>query len=133
MLMEKQIKDIREFQDRIAEKLEGQLVDRSIPYEVRKKGAELRKRLLNEEVEELEEAMDNGDSVEILDAGVDILYIVLGTMHEYDLLDKFEDAWNLIHTNNMSKLGKDGRVLKNEFGKVVKPSNYKPVDLNILF
>ena len=131
--MKNQIENIREFQDRIAEKLEGQLVDRTVPYEIRKKGAELRKKLLNEEVEELEEAMDNGDIVEILDAGVDILYIVLGTMHEYNVLDKFEAAWDLIHKNNMSKLGKDGKVLKNEFGKVIKPSNYKPVDLNQLF
>lgn len=131
--MKLQIDNIREFQDKIAETLEGKLVDRSIDYGIRQKGVALRKRLLQEEVEELEEAMDNGDIVEVLDAGVDILYIVLGTMHEYDLLDKFEEAWNLIHANNMSKLGKDGRVLRNEFGKVIKPSNYKPVDLNILF
>ena len=131
--MKLQIDNIREFQDKIAETLEGKLVDRSIDYGIRQKGVALRKRLLQEEVEELEEAMDNGDIVEVLDAGVDILYIVLGTMHEYDLLDKFGEAWNLIHANNMSKLGKDGRVLRNEFGKVIKPSNYKPVDLNILF
>lgn len=131
--MKLQIDNIREFQDKIAETLEGKLVDRSIDYGIRQKGVALRKRLLQEEVKELEEAMDNGDIVEVLDAGVDILYIVLGTMHEYDLLDKFEGAWNLIHANNMSKLGKDGRVLRNEFGKVIKPSNYKPVDLNILF
>ena len=131
--MKNQIENIREFQDRIAEKIEGSLLDRQIPYELRVKAAELRKRLLQEEVDELTEAMDNGDIVEILDAGVDILYIVLGTMHEYELLDKFEQAWDLIHKNNMSKLGRDGRVLKNEFGKVVKPTNYKPVNLNTLF
>ena len=131
--MKNQIENIREFQDRIAEKIEGSLLDRQIPYELRVKAAELMKLLLQEEVDELTEAMDNGDIVEILDAGVDILYIVLGTMHEYELLDKFEQAWDLIHKNNMSKLGRDGRVLKNEFGKVVKPTNYKPVNLNTLF
>jgi predicted HAD superfamily Cof-like phosphohydrolase len=77
--------------------------------------------------------MNELDEVEILDAGVDILYIVLGTMHEAGVLDKFSQAWDLVHFNNMTKLDEHGKVHKNENGKVIKPANYKPVNLNQLF
>lgn len=129
--MLKQIKDIKEFQEKIAEKQEGFMLKSSEEDYV--KAAKLRNSLLYEEVEELEAALQQKDTVEILDAGVDILYIVLGTMHEAGVLDKFSKAWDLIHTNNMTKLGEDGKVQKNENGKVIKPDNYKPVDLKILF
>lgn len=129
--MVKQIKDIREFQEKIAEKLEGFLLQKT--GKDFNTASQLRKNLLLEEVEELEVAINQKDQVEILDAGVDILYIVLGTMHEAGVLDKFSEAWDLVHDNNMTKLGEDGKVVKNENGKVIKPSNYKPVDLKILF
>lgn len=130
--MKKQIKNIRDFQTIIAETPEGYIQSIEDPIK-RKNQKDLRKRLLKEEVKELEEAMDKEDIVEVLDAGVDILYIVLGTMHEYGLLDKFEDAWDLVHSNNMSKVWEDGKVYKDGFGKVIKPANFKPVDLKQLF
>ena len=130
--MEKQIRDIREFQTKLVEVEEGHLLEDKPTGELAE-AVRLRKELLMEEVRELNEAMDLGDSVEILDAGVDILYIVLGTMHEAGVLDKFSKAWDLVHANNMTKLDEDGKVHKNENGKVIKPANYKPVDLNQLF
>lgn len=126
--MMKQISDIREFQTKIAEVEEGNILKNPTDDKIN-----LRNALLREEVEELEEALRNKDEVEILDAGVDILYILLGTMHETGMLDKFEKAWDLVHANNMSKLDENGKVHKNENGKVIKPANYKPVDLSVLF
>lgn len=129
--MTKQIKDIREFQSRIAEVEEGSLVPlEGKEYQER---MELRNRLLDEEVQELKQALLDRNSVEIIDAAVDTLYILLGTVHEAGLLDKFEKAWDLVHTNNLTKLDENGKVVKNEFGKVIKPANYKPVDLTVLF
>lgn len=130
--MEKQIRDIREFQEKIAEKQEGSLV-KDAPTEGLEEAVKLRQALLEEEVRELNAALKEFDEVEILDAGVDILYIVLGTMHEAGVLDKFSKAWDLVHANNMTKLDENGKVHKNENGKVIKPANYKPVDLNQLF
>lgn len=131
--MEKQIRDIREWQTKIAEKREGQLVDGSLMHGSLIEAVQLRIDLMQEEVDELKVALDEMDEVEILDAGIDSLYIILGTMHEAGVLDKFEKAWDLVHANNMTKLGPDGKVVKNENGKVIKPANYKPVDLNQLF
>lgn len=129
--MIKQINDIREFQTRLAEVEEGSLVNlRGEDYLSR---ALLRKSLIEEETKELHDAILAKDAVEVLDAGVDTLYILLGTMHEYGVLDKFIDAWNLVHDNNMTKLDENGQVQKSSAGKVIKPSNYKPVNLTVLF
>ena len=130
--MEKQIRDIREFQEKIAEKVEGHLFSNE-PIGGLDEAIHLRNRLMLEEMKELQEGLEEMDEVEILDAGIDILYITLGTMHEAGVLDKFEKAWDLVHANNMTKLGPDGKVLKREDGKVIKPSNYKPVNLAQLF
>ena len=129
--MKKFIENIREFQAKLAEVEEGSL--KNLFGEEYVERVNLRNRLLTEETQELENALSRRDDVEVLDAGVDSLYILLGTMHEYGLLDKFEKAWDLVHANNMTKLDENGKVVKNEYGKVVKPANYKPVDLTVLF
>lgn len=93
----------------------------------------LRHKLLTEEVYELAAAAVEKDSVEALDAIIDCMYILYGTAAEFGLLDKLEDAWNLVAANNMSKLGPDGKPIRREDGKIIKPEGYKPVDLSILF
>lgn len=126
------IKDIREFQDKLAEKKEGWLRNSNNEEEVLK-GISLRERLITEEVNEMLEAMNAGNEVEILDGAVDSFYVILGTLHELGLLDKFEKAWELVHKNNMSKLGPDGKAKKDSGGKIIKPENFKKLDLSILF
>ena len=130
--MDNQVRDIREFQQKIAEKKEGWLNGENT-IDIIVEGISLRKSLLQEEVDELSDAVAKNDQVEILDAVIDIIYIALGTAHECGVLDKVSKAWDLVHKNNMTKLGVDGKVVKNENGKVIKPNNYLPVDLKVLF
>lgn len=92
----------------------------------------LRSDLMYEENEEYFTAACNDDIVEVLDACVDMLYILAGTINHHGLHDLITPAFELIHDNNMTKLV-NGKVLKNEFGKVIKPEGYKPVDLTQLF
>jgi predicted HAD superfamily Cof-like phosphohydrolase len=94
---------------------------------------ELRVRLLQEELDELKQANEDGDIVEVGDALTDILYILLGTACEYGLIDKMEDMWDLVHRNNMNKLWPDGKVHKREDGKVIKPEGFEKVELKTLF
>lgn len=129
--MQKQINDIKEFQERIAEVEEGSLF--FLEEEDFQKRVKLRMNLLREEVDELEEALLNRDPVETIDAVIDIHYIANGTAQEAGVVHLLEDAWNLVHSNNMTKLDENGKVVKNEVGKVIKPANYKPVDLTKLF
>lgn len=127
--MTKQIRDIREFQTRIAEEEEGSLFFRP---DFKERVAQ-RMRFLREEVDELEKALNDNDPVEVLDALVDIDYIAKGTAHEAGLLNLLQDGWDLVHANNMTKIGPDGKVLKSDDNKVIKPAGYMPVDLNTLF
>jgi predicted HAD superfamily Cof-like phosphohydrolase len=94
---------------------------------------ELRVKLLQEELDELKQANQDNDIVEVGDALTDILYILLGTACEYGLIDKMEEMWNLVHQNNMSKLDENGRPIRREDGKIIKPPTYKKVDLTVLF
>ena len=85
----------------------------------------LRYNLIKEELEELKQAIDNKDLLEVADALTDILYVTYGAGHAFGIdLDKcFEEVQN----SNMSKLGKDGKPIYNDAGKVMKgPNFYKP-------
>ena len=85
----------------------------------------LRIDLIKEELEELEEAFNNRDLLEVADALTDILYVTYGAGHAFGIdLDKcFEEVQN----SNMSKLDENGKPIYNEHGKVMKgPSYFKP-------
>ena len=88
----------------------------------------LRIDLIKEELEELTEAMDKKDLLEVADALTDILYVTYGAGHAFGIdLDKcFEE----VQKSNMSKLGKNGKPIYNEFGKVMKGPNYFKPDLS---
>ena len=61
----------------------------------------LRLDLIKEEVRELEEAIQNKDMVETIDALADILYVVYGAGSSFGVdLDK---AFDLVHKSNMTK------------------------------
>ena len=82
----------------------------------------LRYDLIKEELDEFREAIDKKDLKEVADALTDILYVTYGAGHAFGIdLDKcFEEVQN----SNMSKLGKDGKPIYNENGKVMKGPNY---------
>ena len=89
---------------------------------------QLRIDLIEEELNELKEAVKNNDIVEVADALTDILYVTYGAGHAFGInLDKcFEEVQN----SNMSKLGPDGKPIYNEQGKVMKGPDYFKPDLN---
>jgi len=88
---------------------------------------DLRYKLMREENEEYLDAAKAGDLVEVADALGDMLYILCGTMLKHGLQDKMSDVFNEIQRSNMSKLGKDGRPIYREDGKVLKgPGYFKP-------
>ena len=88
----------------------------------------LRYDLIKEELEELKEAMDNKDFLEVADALTDILYVTYGAGHAFGIdLDKcFQEVQN----SNMSKLDENGKPVYNESGKVMKGPKYFKPDLS---
>ena len=88
----------------------------------------LRIDLIKEELQELTEAMNSKDLLEVADALTDILYVTYGAGHAFGIdLDKcFEEVQN----SNMSKLDENGNPIYNESGKVMKGPNYFKPDLS---
>ena len=81
----------------------------------------LRYNLIKEELDELKKAMDNKDLLEVADALTDILYVTYGAGIAFGIdLDKCFDQ---VQNSNMSKLGKDGKPIYNQAGKVMKGPN----------
>lgn len=97
-----------------------------------KEAMKLRIDLFKEEVKELEDAFKANDLVEVLDAFADIDYILRGGVNECGMQDVFDEAFYLVHENNMTKVGEDGKVSKDKNGKVIKPKGFTPVSLNHL-
>ena len=88
----------------------------------------LRLDLIKEEIEELKEAMNNKDLLEVADALTDILYVTYGAGHAFGIdLDKCFDE---VQNSNMSKLDENGNPIYNDSGKVMKGPNYFKPDLS---
>ena len=99
----------------------GQMV-RTKPQFPDNKTMQLRFNLIKEELDELNSAIIDKDIVEIADALTDLLYVVYGAGHSWGIdLDK---CFAEVQRSNMSKLGKDGKPIYNEKGKVMKGPNY---------
>ncbi len=78
----------------------------------------LRYDLIKEELDEFEEAIKTRNLTEVADSLTDILYVTYGAGIAFGIdLDK---CFNEVQRSNMSKLGKDGKPIYNEHGKVMK-------------
>ena len=90
----------------------------------------LRINLLAEELDELKEALEQKDIVEVLDALTDLQYVLDGAYLSFGLQNLKEVAFTEVHRANMSKLGEDGKPIRRESdGKVMKGPNYLPPDI----
>ena len=82
----------------------------------------LRYDLIKEELDELKVALDHKNLKEVADALTDILYVTYGAGHAFGI--DLDMCFNEVQSSNMSKLGKDGKPIYNENGKVMKGPNY---------
>ncbi len=124
-----------------------------IPHEDRCK---LRINLIEEELNELKEAIANDDLVEVADAFCDLQYVLSGAILEFGLADKFKTLFDEVQRSNLSKTcktldeaqqtvkhyaDKDGTkseikqkgdmylVYRINDGKVLKSVNYSQADI----
>jgi predicted HAD superfamily Cof-like phosphohydrolase len=122
-----------------------------------KNRCDLRINLLQEELNELKEAIEQNDIVEVLDALCDIQYVLSGAILEFGMADKFRAAFSEVQRSNMSKTcksmseaeatlehyrqknGTEGHIVERgeEFlvyrksdQKVLKSINYSPAELS---
>jgi predicted HAD superfamily Cof-like phosphohydrolase len=84
--------------------------------------------LIDEEHEELKDAVNANDRVEQLDALVDILVVTMGAIRAagWDA----EGAWKEVMRTNFAKIDSTtGKVRKREDGKVLKPEGWTAPEL----
>ena len=87
----------------------------------------LRFDLIKEELDELKEALDNKNLLEVADALTDILYVTYGAGHAFGI--NLDACFQEVQNSNMSKLGENGKPIYNDAGKVMKGPNYFKPDL----
>ena len=119
----------------------------------------LRVNLLQEELDELKDALDKKDIVEVADALCDLQYVLSGAILEFGLADRFKSLFDEVQRSNMSKTCKtedealatrefyqkkkdtDGKIVQREGeyivyrngdGKVLKSVNYSPANIEAL-
>ena len=73
---------------------------------------QLRIDLIEEELNELKEAIKNNDIVEVADALTDILYVTYGAGHSFGV--NLDQCFDEVQRSNMSKLGEDGKPRYND-------------------
>ena len=84
--------------------------------------------LIREETDELEEAIQDNDKVEQLDALIDILVVTMGAVRAAGW--DGQGAWKEVMDTNFAKIDPDtGKVRKREDGKVLKPEGWKAPEL----
>ena len=84
--------------------------------------------LIKEEYEELQEAVEANDTVEQLDALIDILVVTMGAIRAGGF--NGEGAWKEVMDTNFAKIDPEtGKVRKREDGKVLKPEGWKAPEL----
>ena len=84
----------------------------------------LRVGLIDEELNELNLALDQEDIVAVADALGDLAYVVFGAAITYGI--DLNAVVAEIHRSNMTKLGDDGKPVRRADGKVLKGPRYEP-------
>ena len=94
------------------------------------KGRQLRRKLIQEEYEEVIDAIDSKKDDEVLKELCDLVYVCIGFAITYGW--SFDTAFNRVHKSNMSKLDREGNPIYRYDGKVIKSDCYEPPKLSDL-
>jgi len=103
------------------------VVNMTLPTLPTKELAQLRIALIEEELQELKDAIEVKDIVEIADALTDLLVVTYGAGHVMGI--DLDACFKEVHNSNMSKLGEDGNPIYRVDGKVLKGPNFVEPDL----
>lgn len=105
----------------------GQQVELTPTVERNHEQAFLYAELVREEAQELADAFRGKDIVGVADGAADLIWVVLGLCNAMGI--DLKPVWNEVRDSNMSKIQKDGTVLRREDGKILKPVTYFKPDI----
>jgi len=98
---------------------------------IESKQAHLYLRLIREEFDELLDAYINKDIVEMADACADLKWVIEGLEHTLQIPQ--QKVWDEVARSNLEKISPNGKVLKRNDGKVLKPDNWTPPNIEQFF
>jgi predicted HAD superfamily Cof-like phosphohydrolase len=90
--------------------------------------------LIAEEYLELQEEaffFNDQDPTDTIKEALDLIYVTAQYLNVTIGPDKAKECWDALQENNMSKCV-DGKLVKREDGKILKPEGYKKLDLGEL-
>jgi len=70
-------------------------------------------------------------TINCIKEALDLMYVTAQYLNVTLGPDKAKECWDALHANNMSKCT-DGKLIKREDGKVLKPDGFKKLDLSEL-
>ena len=82
--------------------------------------------LISEEYQETLSAFKNNDVIEVADGLADMVWVIMGMCNSCGI--DFDSVWQEVRASNMSKFP-NGKAIKNEHGKIMKPESYFKPDL----
>ena len=85
--------------------------------------------LLTEEVGEMKDAIDSMNQVEMLDAAADIIFVLAGIIEKAGLGEYMDEVMAEVLKSNNSKIPPNGKIVRDENGKIGKPSTYRAPDI----
>jgi predicted HAD superfamily Cof-like phosphohydrolase len=92
---------------------------------------ELRMKLIDEEVAEFKEAVADGDFVNAMKELVDCSYVILGAALSFGITPEvWRQCFQEVQRSNLSKLDKNGEVIRRSDGKILKSELYSAADLS---
>jgi len=100
-----------------------EILAQTVPTDVNEDTKQLRVRLIQEEFDELKDAMASGNLAAVAKEMADLLYVTYGTAVSYGI--DMEPVFQEVHRSNLSKVG----GYKRADGKWVKPPTYSPADI----
>ena len=122
--MKEQCEKVKEFQTAFGQPVANRL------NMLTSERCDLRHRILQEEVNELYSALFYNNHVEVADAIIDCIYILLGTAIEVGITgEQLEQCFAEVHRSNMSKLDDNGQPVLRQDGKITKGANYSAPNL----
>ena len=77
--------------------------------------------LISEEYQETLAAFESKDMIEVADGLADMVWVIMGMCNSCGI--DFDSVWQEVKASNMSKFP-EGKAIKNEHGKIMKPDSY---------
>tara|TARA_B100000989_G_scaffold200804_1_gene151845 strand:+ start:2676 stop:3053 length:378 start_codon:yes stop_codon:yes gene_type:complete len=100
-------------------KIGSQLIQKELTLDTEE--AKLYMKLISEEYKETLDAFKNKDLIELADGLTDMVWVIMGMCNSCGI--QFDNVWKEVRASNMSKFV-DGKAVKNDYGKIMKPESY---------